>query len=106
MTLSELKQLDRDVITPAEAASVLGCNPDALRLALRDDPGSLPFPAYRAGSWGKIPKAGFIAWMEGIDVAAVVRETLKELLTDEDIRRQLMEGMKNLEVNNESIQRI
>ena len=35
MTLQDIKQMDKDVITPAEAAQVVGCDPQLIRLEAR-----------------------------------------------------------------------
>lgn len=96
MTYAELKNSPKDVLTPADVAEVLGCNPVHLRLLIRDDPESLPFPVFRAGSWGKIPKAGFCAWFEGVNVAAVVRETVKEIMKDECTMQKLFDTAAGL----------
>ena len=65
MTLAELKQLDKDVITPAQAAGVLGCNPQYIRVAARQRPELLGFPVTLIRSRVKIPRLAFIRYMEG-----------------------------------------
>lgn len=64
MTLEEIKNLDRDFLTPAQAASVMGCDPNVIRVKARDGL-PLPFPVMRSGNRTKIPRAAFIRFMEG-----------------------------------------
>ena len=65
MTLAELKKLDCDVITPAQAAGVLGCDTHYLRLTARSAPHMLGFPVTVIGSRVKIPRLAFVRYMEG-----------------------------------------
>ncbi|MDE7390637.1 MAG: hypothetical protein K2M82_06835, partial [Lachnospiraceae bacterium] len=60
MTLNELKKLDRNVITPAEAASVMGCDPHYIRLQARTHPELLGFPVAVLRNRTKIPRLPFI----------------------------------------------
>lgn len=60
MTIEEVKRSEAVYLTPAEAAPILGCDPQALRLAARDDPQRLPFPVIRLGSRTKIPRVPFL----------------------------------------------
>lgn len=64
MTLDELKELDKSVITPAVAAQFLECNPYAIRLAARDCPEKLGFPVSCIGNRTKIPRLAFIRFLE------------------------------------------
>ena len=65
MTLQDIKQMDKDVITPAEAAQVVGCDPQQLRLTAREKPQNLGFPVIIVKSRIKIPRVAFIRYMEG-----------------------------------------
>ena len=65
MTLAELKQLDKDVITPAQAAGVVGCGPQYIRVAARQRPELLGFPVTLIRSRVKIHRLAFIRYMEG-----------------------------------------
>lgn len=65
MTLTEIKALDRDVITPAQAAGALNCNPHWIRLMARQQPELLGFPVTVIRSRVKIPRVAFIRYMEG-----------------------------------------
>ena len=65
MTLDDVKQMDADTITPAVAAQVLGCNPQWIRVAARQDKSLLGFPVVIIRSRVKIPRLAFIRFMEG-----------------------------------------
>ena len=65
MTLQDIKQMDKDVITPAEAAQVVGCDPQLIRLEARERPENLGFPVIIVKSRIKSPRVAFIRYMEG-----------------------------------------
>lgn len=65
MTLEEIKALKKDVITPAQAAGALNCDPQYIRVAARQRPELLGFPVTLIGSRIKIPRLAFIQHMEG-----------------------------------------
>lgn len=64
-TLDDIRALSCDVITPAQAAGVLQCDPAYIRVAARDAPWTLGFPVVRIGNRVKIPREAFIRYMEG-----------------------------------------
>lgn len=65
MTLKDIKQMEKDIITPAEAAQVVGCDPQLIRLEAREKPENLGFPVIIVRSRIKIPRMAFIKYMEG-----------------------------------------
>ena len=65
MTLNDIKQMTKDIITPAEAAQVVGCDPQKMRLEARERPENLGFPVIIVRSRIKIPRVAFIKYMEG-----------------------------------------
>lgn len=65
MTLSDIKSMDKPILTPAEVASVLGCDPQDIRVQAKQNPEKLGFNVAVIGSRVKIPRQGFIKWMEG-----------------------------------------
>lgn len=65
MTLQEIREIDRDYLTPAQVASVLGCDPQDIRVAAKQKPGLLGFNVVVIGSRVKIPRLAFIAHMTG-----------------------------------------
>ena len=64
MTLEDVKAMDRETITPAIAAAVIGCDPNSIRITAHREPDSLGFPVIVVGSRTKIPRRAFIRFME------------------------------------------
>ncbi len=64
MTLEEVKFLPREFLTPKQVASVLNCNPYLINIRVKNGT-PLGFPAFMSGNRVKIPKAGFVNFMEG-----------------------------------------
>lgn len=62
--LEEVRAWDKPVITPAEAAKVLGCDPHYIRVAARQCPEALGFPVILIGTRTKIPRLPFIHFLE------------------------------------------
>ena len=65
VTLEDVREMKRDIITPFIAAQILKCDPQYIRIAARDRPEVLGFAVARIGSRTKIPRRAFIAWCEG-----------------------------------------
>ena len=65
MTLDDLERMDKACLTPAEAASVIGCDPMGIRWQARIDPDKLRFPVIVIKHRVKIPRLAFIAYMHG-----------------------------------------
>ena len=65
MTLDEIRDFPRDYLTPAQVAEVLGADPQDIRLAARMHPERLGFNVSVIGTRTKIPRLGFLRWMEG-----------------------------------------
>lgn len=65
LTLREIKSLDRDIITPAQAAGVLKCDPHYIRVVAHRCPEQLGFPVVVLNSRTKIPRIPFIRYIEG-----------------------------------------
>ena len=65
MTLAELKALNTEMLTPAQVAAVTGQHPQYIRIQARENPKLLGYPVSVCGTRTRIPKAGFIRWMEG-----------------------------------------
>lgn len=63
--LDALRRMETPTITPAQAATVLGCNPHWIRLMARRYPEKLGFPVTVLGSRTKIPRVPFIRYIEG-----------------------------------------
>ena len=65
MTISELKNLDKDILTPNDIAPILGCDPNVIRRQAKEDVYALGFPCAKVGTRLKIPRLAFIDWYEG-----------------------------------------
>lgn len=63
MTLDDLKRLDREFLTPAQVAEVMGCDAQDVRVAARQRPDLLGFPVCVVGSRVKIPRRPFLRFM-------------------------------------------
>lgn len=66
MTLNEIKQSDKVMLTPDEVSDVLGCNGYAINLQCKEDPRKLGFPVCVLGTRVKIPRVAFVKWLEGV----------------------------------------
>lgn len=60
-----LRASDKLMLTPAEVAPVLGCDPYAINIQAREDPSRLGFPVVVLRSRVKIPRIPFLAWLGG-----------------------------------------
>ena len=69
-TLQEIKDCPKEMLVPTDIAGLLGCEPYSINLQARKDPKALGFPVVVLGSRVKIPKHGFIRFMEGISEEA------------------------------------
>ena len=65
MTLNEIKASDKTVLTPGDIAEVLDADPQDIRVQAKQAPERLGFNVAVVGSRVKIPRLGFIRWMEG-----------------------------------------
>lgn len=65
MTLNEIRNLDREFLIPKEIAPILGVDPQDIRVCAKQCPERLGFNVSVIGSRVKIPRLGFIKWMEG-----------------------------------------
>lgn len=65
MTLDEIKNSTKEVLTPAEVAEVLQADPQDVRVAARLCPERLGFNVAVIGSRVKIPRRAFLNWLEG-----------------------------------------
>ena len=67
MTLDEIRASDKTVLTPAEVAPVLGCDPQDIRVQARMAPERLGFNVIVVGTRIKIPRLAFLNYMTGGD---------------------------------------
>ena len=64
-TLQEIKDCPKEMLVPVDVAGVLGCCAYNINLQAQKDPKALGFPVVVIGSRVKIPRRGFIRFMEG-----------------------------------------
>lgn len=64
-TLHDIAMMDKTVLIPEEAASVLGVKPQAIRLMAETSTGreALGFPVIRLGRQTRIPRIPFLHYM-------------------------------------------
>ena len=65
MTLDEIRNSTKEVLTPADIADVLNADPQDVRVAARQRPDLLGFNVAVIGARVKIPRRGFLQWLEG-----------------------------------------
>lgn len=65
--LESIRKMDKANLTPAEAAQVMHCSPDLIRVAARQKPELLHFPVSVIGNRTKIPRIPFLR-SYGVDV--------------------------------------
>ena len=65
MTLDEIRASNKEMLTPNDIAEVLGCDPNNIRHQAAKDITKLGFPAAKICSRVKIPRIGFLKWIEG-----------------------------------------
>lgn len=69
MTLEEIRQSEKTMLTPADIAAILGCEPYAINIQVKEDiangTNSLGFAVVKIGNRVKIPREAFIKFMEG-----------------------------------------
>lgn len=63
MTLEDIIRSDKPFITPQDAADVLQCSAQLIRIQARDNPEALGFPVIRVGNRTKIPRKAFVQFM-------------------------------------------
>lgn len=67
MSLQRIVESKSPMISPAEAAEVLGCDQNTLRLTIKQAPERLGFPASVIGNRCKIPRIPFLKFL-GMEV--------------------------------------
>lgn len=66
-TLQEIKDCPKEILTTRDVAGVLCCDAFNINLQAKADPSKLGFPVVVVGTRVKIPKAGFVRFMEGLE---------------------------------------
>ena len=60
--LAGLAESGKEMLSPADVAPVLGCNPYAINVMAKEDPARLGFPVGVVGKRVKIPRRAFLRW--------------------------------------------
>ncbi len=65
LTLQQIASMDKDFLTPDEAACIIGCDPHRIRVQASTEKGraALGFPVMRLGHVTKIPRVPFLRFM-------------------------------------------
>lgn len=63
MTLDEIRNSTKEVLTPADIADVLNADPQDIRVQARTAPEKLGFPVIIIKSRTKIPRVPFLRYM-------------------------------------------
>ena len=64
-TLSEVERSKKSMLTANDIAPILGSDPQLIRMQARERPELLGFPVICIGSRVKIPKEGFLCFVQG-----------------------------------------
>jgi len=67
MTWQEIKASDKLFLTAQDVAPVLQCDPQTLRLAVRQQKELVGFNCSMIGQTLRIPRVAFIRWVEGTE---------------------------------------
>ena len=65
-TLQEIKDCPKEILVPSDIEGLLGCEHYSINIQAHEDPSKLGFPVIVMGRRVRIPKAGFIRFMEGL----------------------------------------
>lgn len=63
MTIPEIKSLDREMLTAAEIALIIGTDPNLIRFQAHENPEALGFPVIVIKSRVKIPRIPFLRFI-------------------------------------------
>ncbi len=66
MTLADVEKIPKEILTADDVAKWLGVDAQTIRNQAQDNPHKLGFPVIVTGTRVRIPKAGFIAFAQGI----------------------------------------
>lgn len=64
MTYEEMLVSDKVFLLTEDVAEVLGCKPYSINVQAQQDPAKLGFPVCVTGSRVRIPRLGFLHWMQ------------------------------------------
>lgn len=64
MKYEEILKSDKDFLIPKDVAEVLGCDQFKINIQAKENPAKLGFPVCMIGTRVRIPRLGFIRWMQ------------------------------------------
>ncbi len=64
MTYQDMVTSQEAFLTPEDVAEVLGCKPYSINVQAQADPAKLGFPVCVTGTRVRIPRMGFLHWMQ------------------------------------------
>lgn len=64
MKYEEILTSEKDFLIPKDVAEVLGCKPYSINTQAKENPAKLGFPVTVMGANVRIPRLGFIRWMQ------------------------------------------
>lgn len=68
MTIEDIINMDKPILTPAEVAAVLHADAKMIRWQAKNEPSKLGFAVSRVGTRTKIPRLAFIVWfLKGVE---------------------------------------
>ena len=65
MTLKEIRESDKEMLTPYDVGEVLGSDPATIRETAKQRPDLIGFRFCFIGTRMKIPREAFLRWMDG-----------------------------------------
>lgn len=63
MTLEEIKASDKAFLTPSDVSEVMGCNPQTIRVTVRQRPDLIGYEFTFSGNRMKIPRIPFLRFL-------------------------------------------
>ena len=66
MTIEEVRASTKPMLTPAEVAPIIGCDPQGIRITAREHPEWLHFPTICIKSRVKIPREAFLRYLDSM----------------------------------------
>jgi len=63
MTIEDIRNSEKILLSPADVSAVTGMDPQTLRVTARQNPSAIGFPFMFNGSRMKIPRIPFLRWL-------------------------------------------
>lgn len=82
MTLQEIEASEKIFLTPDDIGALIGVNPFSINQQAKKDISQLGFPASLIGTRVRIPREGFLYWMQHGNPIIVKEKTHEQLSTE------------------------